>query len=83
MVGNERLADIGGVAGIASAAGRAICGQFATAAAAVADFAVLADNVERVGGAVGAPALGTRDAATALAALAWNRAHSVAATRRR
>jgi hypothetical protein len=62
--------EVGGVAGAALDACGPIGGHFAAAAAAVADFAVLAENVERVRAAVGAAALGTRRAAGALAALA-------------
>ena len=87
---NGGSAEIGSEAGTVFGAGRAVDGHLAAAAAAVADFAVPAENVERVGAAVGAAPPGARRAPAALAALArdWRRAHdaepqeAVAARRR-
>ena len=58
--------------------------DLAGAAAAVADFHMLAENVRRVGATVVAPATGARDATYAAAALArfCGRAHGFATARR-
>src|ERR1700723_1061755 len=68
--GSWRSAKIGGVALPAFGSRRRIGGHLAGAAAFVANLAVLADDVEGIGAAVGATALGARHATAAAAALA-------------